>query len=121
MDESTANTAVAICKWVNRFELSVSNRGLDESTVEVKAQISNEVTDQAWGAGMNSAPNGCVVTSSDPVLNSAKSSGNRILLPHQLSLKLFKKLDGDCRFGGKALLDGTQNGKVTGNLFRAFP
>ena len=49
MDESTAHTAVAVCKWVNRFELSVSNRGLDESTVlsaiEVKAQVFNEVTD----------------------------------------------------------------------------
>lgn len=49
MNESTAHTAVAVCKWVNRFELSVSNRGLDESTVrstvEVKAQVFNEVTD----------------------------------------------------------------------------
>lgn len=49
MNESTANAPVAVCKWVNRFELSVSNRGLDESTVrstvEVKAQIFNEVTD----------------------------------------------------------------------------
>lgn len=49
MNESTAHTAVAICKWVNRFELSVSNRGLDESTVrstvEVKTQVFNEVTD----------------------------------------------------------------------------
>lgn len=102
----------------------MSNRGLDESTVrsavEVKAQIFNEVTDQAWGCWDELGTNGCVVTSSDPVLNSAKSSGNRTLLPHQLSLKLFEKLDRDCRFGGKALLNGTQNGEVAGNLFRAF-
>lgn len=49
MNESRANVPVAVCKWVNRFELSVSNRGLDESTVlsaiEVKAQVFNEVTD----------------------------------------------------------------------------
>ncbi len=40
--------------------------------------------------------------------------------PHQLSLELFKKADGDCWFGGKAFLNGTQNGEVAGNLFRAF-
>ncbi|HAT1283786.1 hypothetical protein ACL1CA_00245 [Corynebacterium striatum] len=53
-------------------------------------------------------------------MNSAKSSGNRALLPHPLSSKLFEKLDRDCRFGGKAFLNGTQNGEVAGNLFRAF-
>ena len=74
-----------------------------------------------WGRWDELGPNGCVVTSTDPVLNSPKSSGNGALLPYQLSLKLFEKLDKDCRFGGKALLNGTQNGKVTGNLFRAFP
>ena len=39
MNESTAHTAVAIRKWVNRFELSVSNRGLDESTVRSAIEV----------------------------------------------------------------------------------
>ena len=85
MNESTAYTAVAIRKWVNRFGLSVSNRGLDESTVrsaiQVKIQVFNEVTDQAWRCWDEFSANGCVVASSDPVLNSAKSSGNGALLP----------------------------------------
>ena len=61
-----------------------------------------------------------MVTSTGPVLNSAKTSGDRALLPHPLSSKLFEKLDRDCRFGGKVFLNGTQNGEVAGNLFRAF-
>ena len=49
MNESRANVPVAVCKGMNRFKLSVSNCGLDESTVrsaiEVKTQVVHEVMD----------------------------------------------------------------------------